>query len=60
MAKFGLAFVTTLESAFSLRFHFIANICSSDNGTTDFRNIPPFERSVYFYVTISGNFEQFQ
>ena len=26
----------------------------------DFQNIFPFERSAYFYVTISGNFERFQ
>ena len=26
----------------------------------DFQNRPPFERSAYFYVAISGNFEGFQ
>ena len=30
------------------------------NGTTDFQNSPPFERSGCFYVTISGNFERLQ
>ena len=30
------------------------------NGTRDFQNSPPFERSACFYVTISGNFERFQ
>ena len=30
------------------------------NGTNDFQNSPPFERSVCFYVTISGKFEHFQ
>ena len=30
------------------------------NGSTDFQNIPPLERSVCFYVTISENFEHFQ
>ena len=28
--------------------------------TRDFLNSPPFERSVCFYVTISGHFERFQ
>ena len=30
------------------------------NGTREFQNSPPFERSAYFYVIISGNFERFQ
>ena len=30
------------------------------NGTQDFQNNPPFERSACFYMTISGNFERFQ
>ena len=30
------------------------------NGTRDFQNSPPIERSACFYVTITGNFEQFQ
>ena len=30
------------------------------SGTRDFQNSPPYERSASFYVTISGNFEQFQ
>ena len=30
------------------------------NGTRDFQNSPPFERSACFYVTISENFEHFQ
>ena len=28
-------------------------------GTRDFQNTSPFERSSYFYVKISGNFEVF-
>ena len=32
---------------------------SSKNGTRDFQNSSPFERSVCFYVAISGNFEHF-
>ena len=30
------------------------------NGTKDFQNSPPFNRSAYFYLTISGKFEGFQ
>ena len=30
------------------------------NSTRDFWNSPPFERSTCFYVTITGNFENFQ
>ena len=30
------------------------------NGTRDFQNNLPFERSVCFYEIISGNFEHFQ
>ena len=62
-AKFGLAFVLTLENAFSQRFYFQANrkrIGSSKNGTRDFQNSPPFDRSACIYVTISENFERFQ
>ena len=61
--KFGLAFVLTLENAFSKRFHFKVNrksICSSKNGARDFQNSPPFERLACFYVTISENVERFQ
>ena len=29
-------------------------------GTRDFQNRPPFERSLCFYVTITGNFAGFQ
>ena len=30
------------------------------NGTRDFQNSPPLERSTCFYVTTTGNFECFQ
>ena len=30
------------------------------NGTRDFQNSPPFERSGCFYVAISENFKRFQ
>ena len=58
-----LVFVLTLENGFSQRFHFKGNrknIGSSKNGTRDFQNNPPFERSARFYVTISGKYERFQ
>ena len=31
-----------------------------ENDTRNFQNSPPFERSTYFYVTISENFKRFQ
>ena len=61
-AKFGLVFVLAIENTFSQRFHFKTNrkrIGFSKNGTRDFQNSPPFERSACFYVTISENFERF-
>ena len=30
------------------------------NGTRDFQNSPPFDRSACFYVTITENFKRFQ
>ena len=33
---------------------------SSRKRTGEFQNSSPFERSVCFYMTISGNFERFQ
>ena len=33
---------------------------SLKNGTGDFRNSPPFERSAWFYVTISESFKLLQ
>ena len=62
-AKYGLVFVLTLENVFSNRFHFNADrksIGSSKNGTMDFQNSPPFERSACFYVIISESFKRFQ
>ena len=56
--KFGLVFVLTQEN----RFHSTANrksIGSSKNRTRNFEKSPPFERSAYFYVTFTGNFERF-
>ena len=61
--KIELVFVLTQENAFCQGFHFKANrksIESSRNGTRDFQNTPPSERSACFYVTITGNFERFQ
>ena len=62
-STFGLVFVLTLEKKFSYRFHFQANresIGFLKNGTRDFQNSPPFEKSTCFYVTISENFEHLQ
>ena len=45
------------------RFHFKVNKrvkALLKNGTRDFQNSLPFERSGCFYVTISVNFERFQ
>ena len=36
------------------------SIGSSQNGTRDFQNSPPFERSACFYVAISESFKLFQ
>ena len=36
------------------------SIGSSQNGTRDFQNSPPFERSACFYVAISESFKRFQ
>ena len=63
MAKFGLVFVLTLENAFLRGFIFKSTERAQvllKNGTRDFQNSPPFERSACFYVTISENFEHFQ
>ena len=62
-AKLQLVFVLTFENAFSQSFHFKVNrkrIGSSKNGTRDFQNTLPFERSSCFYVTISESFKRFQ
>ena len=61
--KLELVFVLTLENAFSYSFHFKANrksIGSFKNGTRDFQNSSLFERSAFFYVTISESFKRFQ
>ena len=46
------------------RFHFKANRknigSSKKNGTRDFQNRSPFQRSACFYDTIIGNFERSQ
>ena len=58
-----MVFVLTQENAFFQRFHFKFNrnnTDSSKNGTRDFQNSPPFERSACFYVAITGCFERFQ
>ena len=45
---------------FSLRGFILKPTERARNGTRDFQNSPPFERSASIYVTISGNFESFQ
>ena len=62
-AKFGLVFVLTLENVFLRGVTFKPTerayvLLKKD--ARDFQNSPPFERSAWFYVTISENFEHFQ
>ena len=64
-AKFELVYVLTQENAFSWRFLFKANRKSIgtvllQNGTRNFQNRSPFERSACFYGTIIRNFDRFQ
>ena len=62
-AKFGLVFVLTLEKCF-LRGFILKPPKRAQiplkNGTRDFQNSHPFERSVCFYVKIWKHFERFQ
>ena len=62
--KFGLVFVLTIWKTLFLRgFVFKPTeraLVFLKNGTRDFQNSPPFERSACFHVTISENFEYFQ
>ena len=63
MTKFGLVFVLTLENAFLRGFIFKSTERAQvllKNGTRDFQNSPPFERSACFYVTVSESFKRFQ
>ena len=62
-SKFELVFVLTQEKAFFQSF--IVKPTERvqallKDGTRDFENTPPFERSACFYVTITGNFKHFQ
>ena len=63
-AKFGLVFVLTIWKTLFLRgFIFKPTeraLVLLKNGTRDFLNSPPFERSVCFYVMISEYFEHLQ
>ena len=61
-AKFELVFVLTFENDF-LRVFILkpterAQILQK-NGTKDFQNSLPFERSACFFVTISESFKRF-
>ena len=59
-----MAFILTQENAFSYRFHFIPGRKSLGSpksiGYRNFQNSLPLERSTYFYVAITGNFERCQ
>ena len=60
---FGFCLYTWKPFSSEISFHFKTNrksIGSSKNGTRDFQNSPPLERSACFYPTITGNFERFQ
>ena len=63
MAKLELVFVLTFQNAFSQSFHFKDNrksiVSSKKNGTRDFQNSLPFERSACFHVTIIESFKLF-
>ena len=53
----------TLKNHFSQRFHFKAKERAwflLKHSNKDFQDSPPFERSSYFYVTVSAKFERFQ
>ena len=60
-AKLELVFVLTFENAF-LRVFILKPTERAQfllkNGTRDFQNSPPFERSACFYVTISESFKR--
>ena len=61
--SFGLVFVLRLENAFLGGFMLKPTeraYILLKKGTRDFQNRPPFERSLCFYVTITGNFAGFQ
>ena len=61
--SFGLVFVLRLENAFLGGFILKPTeraYILLKKGTRDFQNRPPFERSLCFYVTITGNFAGFQ
>ena len=62
-ANCGFVFVLTLENAFFGGFILKPTERVSvllKSGSRDFQNSPPFERSAYFYVKISGKFKCFQ
>ena len=57
-AKFGLVFEVLLRG-FILKPTERAQVLLK-NGTRDFQNSPPFERSTFFYVTICEHFKRFR
>ena len=63
MAKFELVFVLTMENDFFRGFILKPTERAQvllKNGTRDFQNSPPFERSTFFYVTICEHFKRFR
>ena len=55
-----MVFVLTQKKGYSQRFYLKANRESLGSFTRVFQNCPLFQRSAYFYVTITGDFERFQ
>ena len=58
-AKLDLVFVLAFSEFFILIPTERAEVLPK-NGTRDFLNCPPFERSTCFYATISESFKRFQ
>ena len=61
-AKLELVFVWTFGNAFPQSFYFkpTERALVLKNGSRNFKNSPPFERSACFYVTIGETFKRFQ
>ena len=53
--KLAIVFVLTLKNERAQKEQFLLK-----NGSRDFQNRPPFERSTCFYVTVNENFKRFQ
>ena len=53
--KLAMVFVLTLKNERAQKEQFLLK-----NGSRDFQNRAPFERSTCFYVTVNENFKRFQ